>query len=531
MKIREFLRGPLPDEALRELEAKYGGPLTRLYVVGFKKRYVNPDGKAEEVLSRFGLLARGGGVKTCIAGYSITEDRWIGPPASVVGRYVDVASSDAIFVGAPQKCRAAGAAPKVVDIIRIDRDFKTPKFVVKRAGGKVLIIDRASGVVVKEFSEKEYSAESAAKVLGVPPDELTWAERWGEDGGAVLASILKSHLWFLARRAAKKKLDFRVMFSGAKGFHVLLTLERPVPAEWRPAIARKLAEWLGVEADPAAFDPTRRLRIPWTVHTETGRLAVFVDPRTLEPVEFDWPKPIPHALAKTLAALGTSASWRPPRPEPKPKPRRGGWVPYLEAVAKANPGLRSDCRRRFSALFGCGCAVDAVSPEACAERLAAAIGVAELPQVYTAAMERAYEACAKRIAEGQKPLYSMKRALSLDRGEGEGKVWYSIRECITAKLPAAEIVHEAAASAVSRSAEAGEELAAAGRGEVQPGLDAQDGARQEEAAPAEGGETPPAPEAEARGVQQGEAGGEEEEEAWEELERFIREHLSEGSHV
>jgi hypothetical protein len=58
MKIKEFLRGPLPDDALQELEAKFGGPLTRLYVVGFKGRYVNPDGKAEEVLSRFGLLVR-----------------------------------------------------------------------------------------------------------------------------------------------------------------------------------------------------------------------------------------------------------------------------------------------------------------------------------------------------------------------------------------------------------------------------------------------------------------------------------------
>jgi len=53
MKIKEFLRGPLPDNVLKELEAKFGGPLTRLYVVGFKKRHVNPDGKAEEVLKRY----------------------------------------------------------------------------------------------------------------------------------------------------------------------------------------------------------------------------------------------------------------------------------------------------------------------------------------------------------------------------------------------------------------------------------------------------------------------------------------------
>jgi hypothetical protein len=504
MKIKEFLRGPLPGDALQELEVKFGGPLTRMYVVGFKGRYVSPDGKAEEVLSRFGLLARGGGVKPCTAGYGAVDGKWYGPPATAVGRYVDVASSDALFAGAPRRCRAADAKPAVVDIIRLDKDFEAPRFILKAAGGVVQVIDRRSGVVVKEFEEKKYSAKSAAKALGVPPDELAEAERWGEDG-AVPAEILQLHLWRVARRAARKKLDVRFMFSGARGFHILLTLERPVPAEWRPAIARKLAEWLDVEADPAAFDIARKLSIPWTVHTETGRLAVFVDPKTLEPVEFDWPEPIPYDLAKTLAALGKSISWEPSRP--KAKPRRISWGPYLEALAKANPRLREDCRKRFSALFGCACAVDTVSPETCAERLAAAIGVAELPQVYEAAMERAYEACARRIAEGQKPLYSIKRALTLDVGDGEGKVWYSIKECVTV-LPRFGGEQEAAEVQAPPAAE-----------EEQVGEEVEE--------PAPPGGAPPEPEAEAPAVQREEAAGGEEEKAWGELEQFIQEHLPE----
>jgi len=323
MRIREFLRGPLPDDVLKEQEAKLGGPLTRVYVAGFKGRYVNPDGRAEEVLAKFGLLAQGGGVKPCTAGYDVVGDRWRGPPVSVVGRYVDVASSDALFAGVPRRCMAAETKPAVIDMIRLDIDLKPPKFIIKRPSGKVLVIDRKSGVVLKEFPEKKYSAKAAAKALGVPPDELRWAELWGEDGSAPLDAIQRQ-IKFVAERAAKR-FDVRFMLSGAKGFHVLLTLERPVPAEWRPAIAKKLAEWLGVEADPAAFDPARKLRVPWTVHTETGRLAVFVDPKTLEPVEFDWPKPIPHDLAKTLAALGRSDVWSAPRwPEAtRPKPRRG----------------------------------------------------------------------------------------------------------------------------------------------------------------------------------------------------------------
>ncbi|MFZ8840943.1 MAG: hypothetical protein ACO2PM_18905 [Pyrobaculum sp.] len=520
MKIKEFLRGPLPDNVLKELEAKFGGPLTRLYVVGFKKRHVNPDGKAEEVLKRYRLLAQGGAVRPCTAGYNVAEDRWIGPPVPAVGRYVDVASSDAIFVGAPKRCKAAGAEPKAIDMIRLDVDFKAPRFVVRRAGGKVQVVDRGSGVILKEFPEKEYSVKAAAKALGVPPDELSWAEQWGEDGGAVLAAAVETRLRFIARRAAKKNLDFRIMLSGAKGFHVLLTLERPVPAEWRPAIAQKLAEWLDIEADPATFDPSRKLRVPWTVHTETGRLAVFVDPKTLEPVEFDWPRPIPYALAKTLAAFAVADSLKlAPRGRPKAERRRVGWMSYLEAVAAANPGLKEDCRKRFSALFGCACAADAVSVETCAERLAAALGTAELPHAYAAAMERAYETCARRIAEGQKPLFSIKRALTLDVGEGEGKVWYSIRECITAlpRFRGEQGAAEAPAPPAAEEEQVGEEaLPVEGQ----------------EAAPPSGGEAQPEPEAgehaSADEPQEEAAGGGEE--AWEELERFIRERLL-GSHV
>ena len=492
MKIKEFLRGPLPDNVLKELEAKFGGPLTRLYVVGFKGLYVNPDGKAEEVLKRYGLLAQGGAVRTCTAGYNVAEDRWIGPPAPAVGRYIDIASSDAIFVGAPRRCKAAGAEPAVVDIIRIDRDFEAPRFVVRRIDGKVQVVDRGSGVILKEFPEKEYNVKAAAKALGVPPGALIEAERWSREGG-VPADALKLSMGIAALKAAERGLDVRFMLSGAKGFHILLTLERPVPAEWRPAIVKKLAEWLDIKADPAAFDPARKLRVPWTVHTETGRLAVFVDPETLEPVEFDWPKPIPHTLVKTLVALAAAGSIKPaPRAKPKPQ-RRVGWVPILEAVAAANPRLKSDCRRRFSALFGCACAVDAVSVEACAERLAAALGMAELPHAYAAAMERAYETCVRRIAEGQKPLFSIKRALTLDAGEGEGKVWYSVKECVSV-LPKLRL---------------------------EPAPPAEEQAPKEEPAPE--AETPPAEEAQALPAGQPPAEGGEED-AWRELEQFIQRH-------
>jgi hypothetical protein len=508
MKIKEFLRGPLPDGALQELEARFGGPLARHYVVGFKERYVNPDGKAEEVLSRFGLLARNGGVRPCIAGYDIVGGRWYGPPAPAVGRYVDVASSDAIFVGAPRGCRAAEAKPAVMDMARLDVDIPAPRFIIKRADGKVQVVDRGSGVVLTELPEEKYSARAAAKALKVSVHEIRRAELWGEDGAAPAAAILM-RTWRIAERAARKKLDVRFMLSGAKGFHVLLTLERPVPAQWRPAVVKKLADWLDIDADPATFDPAHKLRTPWTVHTETGRLAVFVDPKTLEPIEFDWPRPIPYELVKTLAALGTSASLPAPRRPEAAKTRRAGWVPYLEALAAENPGLREDCRKRFSALFGCGCAVDGIDAEACAARLAAALGQPLGP--YRLAMDRGLRACAKNIAEGGKPLFSIKKALSADVGEGDGKVWYSIRECITAK-PRAEVGEGREAAPAPAEEREGEEAPLTEVGE------------EPEAAPAAEAQEEAAPAAE----EQAPRGGEEE--AWAELERFIQEHLP-GGHV
>jgi hypothetical protein len=190
--------------------------------------------------------------------------------------------------------------------------------------------------------------------------------------------------------------------------------------------------------------------------------------------------------------------------EPEPTRRNVGWVPLLEKIAAENPKLREDCRKRFSALFGCGCAADGIDAEACAARLAAALGQPLGP--YRLAMERALRACAKNIAGGGKPLFSIRNALTLDVGEGGGKVWYSIRECITAK-PRAEVGGgREAAPALAEEREGEEEV-----GEEPEAMLAAEA--QEEAALAAEEQVP-------RG----------EEEAWVELERFIQEHLP-GGHV
>jgi len=262
---------------------------------------------------------------------------------------------------------------------------------------------------------------------------------------------------------------------------------------------------LEVEVDRQTLDARRKLRVPYTVNSKTGQEAFIFDPAAGEKIkEMKWPKPVdpafvgfliqqPPRLAKPAAQVEVSAR------------RSTAWVPYLEAVAAANPGLKADCRKRFSALFGCACAVDGLGVETCAGRLAAALGFDEMPREYLSAMKRGLEVCSKRIAEGRKPLFSIRRALTLDAGDGEGKVWYSIRECITAKPPA---VPSPAEGAVQAAAEGGEEAPAAGGGEEQEAY-VQDGVRQE--------------------VSEAVLNGGGEEETWEELEEFIAAHRAAGA--
>jgi len=163
--------------------------------------------------------------------------------------------------------------------------------------------------------------------------------------------------------------------------------------------------------------------------------------------------------------------------------------------------LKADCRKRFSALFGCACAVDGLGVETCAEWLAASLGFDELPREYLSAMKRGLEVCSKRTAAGLRPLFSIRRALA---GEGEGKVWYSIKECITA-LPKLKWAAEEERAAPAQRAPLAEEQA------------------------------PPAPEAEALALeaetyappevaQQVELVVSGEEDAWRELEQFIQRH-------
>ena len=461
-------------------------------------------------------------VGACVSFMSTASGRWVSgvPIWKAARRGADIASSDALYVGSPAKCREAGAEPARLDLATLDIDLKPPPVAVERDGGKYIFRDRATGEEVKRASEGRLKAavREAARRYRIPPIEVYDAMYWG--GGEYPA-------WEYVLRKARRVMhvlrrlgaDAMFVYSGAKGFHVKLALPKLYYADLRPALARGLAQLLEVEVDGQTLDVRRKLRVPYTVNSKTGQEAFIFDPATGEKIkELEWPRPVDPAFVGFLIQ-------RPPKPvkptarAEAPARRRTSWVSLLEKIAAANPGLKEDCRKRFSALFGCACAADAVSVETCAERLAAALGLGEPLGAYRLAMERAYETCARRIAEGQKPLFSIKRALALDVGEGEGKVWYSIKECTTAlpRFRGEQGAAEAPAPPAAEEEQVGEEaLPVEGQ----------------EAAPPSGGEAQPEPEAgehaSADEPQEEAAGGGEE--AWEELERFIRERLL-GSHV
>ncbi|MCC6021203.1 MAG: hypothetical protein LM577_07555 [Thermoproteaceae archaeon] len=427
MKIRDFLQGPFPPEFWLDWNKKHPdrAVLTRMYVVGFKGRHADPDGRAAEVLRRYRLLDASGSARACIAALDVVNGEWRGPPAPAVGRYVDVASSDALYDGLPLRCSERHAAPAVIDVVRLDVDLKPPPYAVRREGGRVKIVDRQSGAVVKEVSESRYDVKRVARELGVLPGALVEAERWGGSERPP-PGVLSLHIRRIRERLGAKGFDAAFMLSGSKGFHVLFALERPVPAEWRPAIVRGLAAWLGVEVDGRALDARRKLRVPWTVNTETGELARFVDPETLEPLrDFAWPRPIPLAVAKTLAAL--YAESRVERPAPAPR-RAGRWLDILLKIVEENPGLRHDCRRRLAGLWGCGCARDGIDVETCTSLFAGALGLGHVPHEYRRMIRDSHEVCAAALARGGKPLFSIKNALKCRREE----LWYCIAECLGA---------------------------------------------------------------------------------------------------
>jgi hypothetical protein len=459
----------------------------------FVEYLCGPRGCGREELLRAVVYIEQGGA--CVSFMNTGNGRWVSgePIWRAARRGADIASSDALYAGAPSKCRESGAAPTWLDLVTLDIDLKPPPVVVERDGGKYIIRDRSSGEEVRRASESRLKAavREAARRYGIPPIEVYDAMYWGGGEYPAWGYVLRK-----ARRVMHmlRRLGADVMFvySGAKGFHVKLTLPKLYYADLRPALARGLAQLLEVEVDPQTFDIRHKFRVPYTVNSKTGQEAFIFDPATGDKIkELKWPKPVDPSFVGFLIQQSPKVA---KHAEPEPTRRNVGWVPLLEKVAAENPGLREDCRKRFSALFGCGCAVDGLDVGVCVGKLETALGMGELPRVYAALMERAYKACTKRIAEGQKPLFSIKKALSADVGEGGGKVWYSIRECITAKPPAPS----GTPPAVEISAD---EL-------------------REEAVPAE--EEPALEQAVAP-----QAGGGEERE-WEELERFIREHLPEG---
>jgi len=396
----------------------------------FVEYLCGPRGCGREELLRAVVYIEQGGA--CVSFMNTANGRWVSgePIWKAARRGADIASSDALYAGAPSRCREAGAAPRWLDLVTLDIDLKPPPVVVERDGGRYIIRDRSSGEEVKRASEStlKVAVREAARRYGVPPIEVYDAMHWGGGEYPAWGYVLRKarRVMHMLRRLGA---DAMFVYSGAKGFHVKLALPKLYYADLRPALARGLAQLLEVEADPQTFDIHRKLRVPYTVNSKTGQEAFIFDPATGDKIkELNWPKLVDPAFVGFLIQ-------QPPKlakhAEPEPTRRNVGWVPLLEKIAAENPQLREDCRKRFSALFGCGCAVDGLDVGVCVGRLAAALGMGELPRDYASAMERGFKVCEKRIAEGQKPLFSIKRAL--DR---EGGVWYSIRECMNVIPPA-----------------------------------------------------------------------------------------------
>jgi len=380
-----------------------------------------PRGCGRDDLLRAAVYLYNSG-NACVSFLDLRRRKWIG---STLGEALrggaEVASSDALYAGSPARCREEGAQPVWLDVLTLDVDLKPPPVTARVEDGRVVFTDRTTGEVVKRVAQSrlEDAAEELARRYRVRPAAIYDALYWGDGEYPSWKLILRK-----ARRVknllSRVRADAMFVFSGAKGFHVKLVLPRLYAAEARPVLARGLAQFLDVEADPAAFDVRRKFRVPGTANKKTGNLAKVFDPVTGEEVrELVWPKPVDSLfIGFLLPAMREPAE----APRPAARRRRTGAVALLVEVARRNPKLREDCRKRFTAAFGCFCAAEQMPLEACAKLCAEALGFSEMPREYYSILKYRYSQCARR----EKPLFSVRELLTCRNSE-----WYCIKECLS----------------------------------------------------------------------------------------------------
>jgi hypothetical protein len=183
------------------------------------------------------------------------------------------------------------------------------------------------------------------------------------------------------------------------------------------------------------------MRMPYVQHGRTNKWSYFVDPFDLThdenyvpkptpiaPEEFTWPRPIPDYVfnmilnyyndAKELRIAINHVGGN--------KEARLDWgargLEKLRCLLQNCPSLTSDCRARFSHIWGCLCAMSNVSLEECITEFQKHIACEEKDcKAYEYNIKYHYAKCAK----AGKPLFSVSKALS------RNDVWYSITDCIT----------------------------------------------------------------------------------------------------
>jgi len=73
--------------------------------------------------------------------------------------------------------------------------------------------------------------------------------------------------------------DLEIYFSGSKGFHIILNVDRDLKPSEVQAIANKYAGDLAITFDTSVYNPSRVLRVPFTLHKKTNvfKIPVSVD--------------------------------------------------------------------------------------------------------------------------------------------------------------------------------------------------------------------------------------------------------------
>lgn len=166
-----------------------------------------------------------------------------------------------------------------------------------------------------------------------------------------LARVEAETVYLRLRSAGIQEKDIAIYFSGHKGFHLVVLLDRMLTPKQMRALAHKYGQ--GAKYDPAMYDHARTLRVPFSFNKETGLYKIPLARDQFVNLGLDEIKHLaatvetaPNLPPKAPASPGDEF-YRVPEPKPEPKPRAALISETGSLDFSQKPKFLTNCRWRL----------------------------------------------------------------------------------------------------------------------------------------------------------------------------------------